>query len=45
MLDLKYCMQYLMMKALFRRNRKAATKALDQHIADCEAYVLHSPLA
>jgi hypothetical protein len=37
MFDLKYCMQYLMMKALFQRNRKAALKALDQHIKDCEA--------
>ena len=40
MLDLKYCMQYLMMKALSQRNRKAALKALDQHISDCDAYVI-----
>ena len=39
MLDLKYCTQYLMMKALSQRNRKAALKALDQHISDCDAYV------
>lgn len=42
MLDLKYCMQYLMMKALSQRNRKAALKALDQHISDCDAYVVFS---
>lgn len=39
MIDLKYGMQYLMMKVLFRRHRKAALKALDQHISDCDAYV------
>lgn len=38
MLDLKYCMQHSMMKVLFQRNRKAALKALDQHIKDCDAY-------
>ncbi|VUC36862.1 unnamed protein product [Clonostachys rosea] len=38
MLDLKYCMQHSMMKVLFQRNRKAALKAMDQHIKDCDAY-------
>jgi hypothetical protein len=36
--DLKYCMQYVMLKALFDRNRKAALTAVDKHISDCEAF-------
>lgn len=38
LLDLKYCMQYAMLKVLFQRNHKAALKAADGHISDCEAY-------
>lgn len=37
MIDLKYCMQYLMLKVLFQRNNKAALKAVDGDISDCEA--------
>ncbi|KOS18642.1 hypothetical protein ESCO_000389 [Escovopsis weberi] len=36
--DLKYCMQYLMLKVLFQRNHKAALKAVDGHISNCEAF-------
>lgn len=36
--DLKYCMQYSMLKLLFHRNHKAAIKAVDGHIANCEAF-------
>ncbi|KAK5993378.1 hypothetical protein PT974_06808 [Cladobotryum mycophilum] len=36
--DLKYCMQYLMLKVLFQRNHKAALKAIDGHISNCEAF-------
>ena len=35
--DLKYNMQYLMLKTLFVRNSKAALTAVDKHISDCEA--------
>ncbi|KAG5950856.1 hypothetical protein E4U58_001396 [Claviceps cyperi] len=38
LIDLKYCMQYLMLKVLFQRNQKAALKAVDGHISDCEAF-------
>lgn len=38
LIDLKYCMQYLMLKVLFQRNHKAALKAVDGHISDCEAF-------
>lgn len=37
MFDLKYCMQYTMLKTLFQRNHKAALNAVDRHISDCEA--------
>ncbi|KJZ74179.1 hypothetical protein HIM_06410 [Hirsutella minnesotensis 3608] len=37
-LDLKYCMQYLMLKVLFQRSHKAALKAVDGHISDCETF-------
>ncbi|KAK1655512.1 cohesin loading factor [Colletotrichum phormii] len=33
--DLKYCMQYLLLKVLFQRNQKAAFIAVDKNIADC----------
>ncbi|RDA83318.1 hypothetical protein CP532_6546 [Ophiocordyceps camponoti-leonardi (nom. inval.)] len=36
--DLKYCMQYSMLKVLFQRNHKAALKAVDGHISDCQAF-------
>ena len=36
LIDLKYCMQYLMLKVLFQRNHKAALKAVDGNISDCE---------
>ncbi|KAL6822176.1 cohesin loading factor domain-containing protein [Trichoderma camerunense] len=36
--DLKYCMQYLMLKVLFQRNHKAALKAVDGHISNCEVF-------
>lgn len=35
--DLKYCMQYIMLKVLFQRSHKAALNAVDRHISDCEA--------
>lgn len=38
MMDLKYCMQYSMLKLLFQRNHKAALKAVDGHISNCEAF-------
>lgn len=38
MMDLKYCMQYSMLKLLFHRNHKAALKAVDSHISNCEAF-------
>ncbi|PWI69622.1 75k gamma secalin [Purpureocillium lilacinum] len=38
LIDLKYCMQYLMLKVLFQRNNKAALKAVDGDISDCEAF-------
>lgn len=36
--DLKYCLQYAMLKTLFQRNQKAGLKAVDTHIANCEAF-------
>ncbi|EFQ27927.1 cohesin loading factor [Colletotrichum graminicola] len=33
--DLKYCMQYLLLKVLFQRNQKAAFIAVDKNISDC----------
>lgn len=36
--DLKYCLQYSMLKTLFQRNQKAALKAVDGYIANCEAF-------
>ncbi|KAJ3947286.1 uncharacterized protein N0V96_003677 [Colletotrichum fioriniae] len=33
--DLKYCMQYLLLKVLFQRNQKAAFIAVEKNIADC----------
>ncbi|RDA95779.1 hypothetical protein CP533_5113 [Ophiocordyceps camponoti-saundersi (nom. inval.)] len=38
LVDLKYCMQYSMLKVLFQRNHKAALKAVDGHISDCQAF-------
>ncbi|EGX92384.1 cytokinesis protein Cyk3 [Cordyceps militaris CM01] len=38
MMDLKYCMQYSMLKLLFQRNHKAALKAVDGHISNCEGF-------
>ncbi|KAF6819757.1 75k gamma secalin [Colletotrichum sojae] len=32
--DLKYCMQYLLLKVLFQRNQKAAFIAIDKNISD-----------
>ncbi|EFY88055.1 75k gamma secalin [Metarhizium acridum CQMa 102] len=32
------CDKYLMLKVLFQRNHKAALKAVDGHISDCEAF-------
>lgn len=37
LLDLKYSAQYSMLKLLFHRNHKAALKAVDGHISNCEA--------
>ncbi|KAM5358238.1 hypothetical protein ACJZ2D_015456 [Fusarium nematophilum] len=36
--DLKYCMQYIMLKVLFQRSHKAALNSVDRHISDCEAF-------
>ena len=36
--DLKYSMQYLLLKVLFQRNQKAALKATDKYIADATAF-------
>ncbi|KPM41292.1 hypothetical protein AK830_g5221 [Neonectria ditissima] len=36
--DLKYCMQYIMLKVLFQRSHKAALNAVDRHISNCEAF-------
>ncbi|KAH7318539.1 cohesin loading factor-domain-containing protein [Stachybotrys elegans] len=36
--DLKYCMQYLMLKVLFQRNPRAALTATDKRISDCETF-------
>jgi hypothetical protein len=36
--DLKYSMQFLLLKVLFQRNQKAALIAVDRHISDCEAF-------
>ncbi|WQF79779.1 Putative chromatid cohesion factor MAU2 [Colletotrichum destructivum] len=33
--DLKYCMQYLLLKVLFQRNQKAAFIAIDKNLSDC----------
>lgn len=38
LVDLKYCMQYSMAKVLFRRNQKAALKALDGYVSDCSDF-------
>jgi hypothetical protein len=38
LLDLKYSMQYLLLKVLFQRNHRAALIAVDKHISDCEAF-------
>lgn len=37
LLDLKYCMQHVMLRGLFDRNRKAALTAVDKNISDSEA--------
>jgi hypothetical protein len=37
--DLKYSMQYLLLKVLFQRNQRAAFVAVDRHISDAIAYV------
>lgn len=36
--DLKYCMQFQLLKVLFRRNRKAALVALDKNISEATTY-------
>ncbi|KUI52682.1 hypothetical protein VP1G_00250 [Cytospora mali] len=36
--DLKYCMQFQLLKVLFRRNRKAAFIAVDHNIQDAMTY-------
>ncbi|KAK7416563.1 hypothetical protein QQZ08_011961 [Neonectria magnoliae] len=36
--DLKYCMQYIMLKVLFQRSHKAALNSVDRHISNCEAF-------
>lgn len=36
--DLKYCMQFQLLKVLFRRNRKAALVALDKNIGEATTY-------
>lgn len=36
--DLKYCMQFQLVKVLFRRNRKAALVALDKNIHEAATY-------
>lgn len=36
--DLKYCMQFQLVKVLFRRNRKAALVALDKNISEATTY-------
>lgn len=36
--DLKYCMQFQLLKVLFRRNRKAALVALDNNISEATTY-------
>ncbi|KAF9881168.1 hypothetical protein CkaCkLH20_01318 [Colletotrichum karsti] len=33
--DLKYCMQYLLLRVLFQRNQKAAFIAIEKNISDC----------
>ncbi|KAK2072549.1 hypothetical protein P8C59_006896 [Phyllachora maydis] len=38
LLDLVYCMQFLLMKVLFQRNPKAALKSIDTHIANCTTF-------
>lgn len=40
--DLKYCMQYLLLKVLFQRNQKAAFIAIDKNISDSLTCVLQS---
>lgn len=37
-MDLKYCMQFQLLKVLFRRNRKAAFIAVDKNIQDAMTY-------
>lgn len=36
--DLKYCMQFQLVKVLFRRNRKAAMVAVDKNISEATTY-------
>lgn len=36
--DLKYCMQFQLLKVLYRRNRKAALVALDKNISEATTY-------
>lgn len=36
--DLKYCMQFQLLKVLYRRNRKAALVALDKNISEAATY-------
>lgn len=38
LMDLKYCMQFQLLKVLFRRNRKAAMVALDKNISEASTY-------
>ncbi|KAH8882838.1 hypothetical protein GQ53DRAFT_787290 [Thozetella sp. PMI_491] len=37
-LDLNYSAQFILMKAVFQRNSKAALKTIDQKISDCTTY-------
>ncbi|KAJ5009734.1 MAU2 chromatid cohesion factor-like protein [Colletotrichum sp. SAR 10_99] len=39
--DLKYCMQYLLLKVLFQRNQKAAFIAIDRNISDSQTFKHH----
>ncbi|TAQ85061.1 hypothetical protein B7494_g6616 [Chlorociboria aeruginascens] len=40
--DLKYAMQYLLARLMFRNNPKASSKALDSYISDATAYRHHA---
>ncbi len=42
-LDLNYSAQFVLMKAVFQRNSKAALITIDQKISDCTTYVFQPP--